>query len=40
MVKMASAGVDINGIPYDDAILNEGNGPTSLLSSACPTAES
>ncbi|KAF9290487.1 hypothetical protein BKA57DRAFT_143030 [Linnemannia elongata] len=23
MVKMASAGVDINGIPYDDAILNE-----------------
>ncbi|KAF9927006.1 hypothetical protein FBU30_003574 [Linnemannia zychae] len=23
MVKMASAGVDINGIPYDEAILNE-----------------
>ncbi|KAF9121365.1 hypothetical protein BGW39_010583 [Mortierella sp. 14UC] len=23
MVKIASAGVDINGIPYDDAILNE-----------------
>lgn len=24
---MASAGVDINGIPYDDAILNEGKLP-------------
>ncbi|KAF9099822.1 hypothetical protein BGX29_000679 [Mortierella sp. GBA35] len=23
MVKMASAGIDINGIPYDEAILNE-----------------
>lgn len=24
MVKMASAGIDINGIPYDEAIKNEG----------------